>query len=348
MTDPARADDAAGHLPDAPPIPGLAFRRWRGPDDLPEMHRVATAAKRSVGDPSLFSLEEMQVQYRNLTNCDPYRDVLLAEVDGTLVAYARTWWEDRSDGVRLHWTFGLVHPAWRRRGIGGALAGRLEAHAEALAAADPSERTRRFASFSEERDAGAVTLLTQRGYEVDRRFATMHRPTLDDVVETPVPEGFTVRPATRADMRAIFEADVEAFADHWGTPDGSDAAWQRFQERPGIDPSLWAVAWAGDEVAAAVLPELTHPAVTGEPQTAWLSRIFTRRPWRRRGLARMLVGRSLVQLRERGLADARLGVDLANAHDALTLYAAAGFVIETTETLWGKPWPGLSGAAGSP
>ena len=50
-----------------------------------------------------------------------------------------------------------------------------------------------------------------------------------------------------------------------------------------------------------------------------------RRPWRRRGLARALVMRSLAVLRDRGLTSAGLGVDADNANEALRLYTECGF-----------------------
>ena len=50
---------------------------------------------------------------------------------------------------------------------------------------------------------------------------------------------------------------------------------------------------------------------------AWLEHVSVRRPWRRRGLAAALILSACVGLRERGIAEAALGVDSANLTGAL-------------------------------
>ena len=52
-----------------------------------------------------------------------------------------------------------------------------------------------------------------------------------------------------------------------------------------------------------------------------------RRPWRRRGLASALIGRTLVALRDRGMTAAQLGVDSENPNEALTLYQRHRFEV---------------------
>jgi len=74
-------------------------------------------------------------------------------------------------------------------------------------------------------------------------------------------------------------------------------------------------------------------ASTGNDR-GYVEAVFTRPAWRRRGLARALVGRSLVRLRERGMTSAMLSVDGANPNQAMTLYEDLGFRIEATELEW--------------
>jgi len=330
--------------PNAPPIPGFRLRRWTGPDELPAMHAVATAARIANGDPWRPSLDQMRLDYAHLTNCDLDLDLALAEVDGRLVAYGRTWWEDRTDGSRSYLSFGFVDPTWRRCRVGTAIHDWLERRALAIGAAHLTARPRLLASFGEDADPGNAALLRNAGYVVERRFVLMVRPHLHAISVSPLPTELEIRPATMADARAMFEGGVEAFRDHWGSSDGSDEAWIRFRDRPDLDPSLWVLAWDGAALAGAVQLEIDAPAetadaVTDEPRIGWLSRVWVRRPWRRRGLAAALIGRSLVALRDRGADVAKLGVDVDNENRALDLYARAGFVVESTESAWSKPWP---------
>ncbi len=52
--------------------------------------------------------------------------------------------------------------------------------------------------------------------------------------------------------RTIYDAQVEAFRDHWGHREGSEHGFEATYARKELDTSLWAVAWAGDEVAGVV------------------------------------------------------------------------------------------------
>ena len=69
----------------------------------------------------------------------------------------------------------------------------------------------------------------------------------------------------------------------------------------------------------------------------YVDSVFTRAAWRRRGLARALVARSLVLLRDHGMTSAVLGVDGANPNLAMTLYEDIGLEIAATELEWRRP-----------
>ena len=66
-------------------------------------------------------------------------------------------------------------------------------------------------------------------------------------------QGIEIRPvAGRGQLRQLFDADVEAFADHWGGFDASDASFEQWLSDPDYDPALFVVAWDGDQIAGAV------------------------------------------------------------------------------------------------
>ena len=115
----------------------------------------------------------------------------------------------------------------------------------------------------------------------------------------------------------------------------------RFLDAPDTDPSLWVIAWDGDEIAGGVNNSI-HPEENEALgiQRGWLDSVFTRRAWRRRGLARALIARSLVLLRDRGKTSAALGVDADNPSGALGLYEEAGFAVDDRFTASRKPMEG--------
>jgi mycothiol synthase len=105
-----------------------------------------------------------------------------------------------------------------------------------------------------------------------------------------------------------------------------------------MDLSLLKVAFDGDEVAAAVQGAIVDEENDAHGyQRGWTDPIFTRRAWRRRGLASACLGQALATLRERGMTSAQLGVDTENPNDALALYRKHRFESFQTETEWHRP-----------
>lgn len=323
----------------APPIPGLRFRRFRGDPDLPAMLRVYEAAHRADGLEEVTTLEQMTLNYATLVNCDPARDMVMAEVDGELVAYARVFWRDLVEGGRSYECFGFVHPAWRRRGIGGALLRHNEARLREIAAEHAGVGPKWLASEGIDADAGNRALLAGAGYETVRWFYEMVAPSLEGLGAPPIPEGIELRPVTREHYRRIWEAEAEAFRDHWGEQEWTEADWARFEADPAnADPRLWRIGWDGDEVAGVIIT--TVPVEENERYArsrVYVAGVSVRRPWRRRGLARALLASSLVGARESGYTSASLGVDSASPTGATDLYRSLGFMPERTFTAWRKP-----------
>jgi GNAT superfamily N-acetyltransferase len=253
--------------------------------------------------------------------------MVMAEIDGRLVGYGRV--EPRRQ-VDRSWVFehlGFLHPGHRRRGIGSAMLGWLQRRARDMAAERRAEGPRSLQSDAQDTEVGTVALLTARGYEPVRHDYEMLRPTLDDIPDLPLPEGLEVRPVEREHLRAIWEASIEAFRDHWGATERTEADYEWWLSHPiTFRPDLWRVAWDGDEVAGQVRSFIDHAQNTEfGRKRGYTEYISTRRPWRRRGLARALIAQSLHALREAGMQEAALGVDTENPTGALRIYESVGF-----------------------
>jgi GNAT superfamily N-acetyltransferase len=159
----------------------------------------------------------------------------------------------------------------------------------------------------------------------------MVRPNLDDPPPTELPPGIEVRPAIEAHRLPVARAVNEAFRDHRAWPHFTDEQMLHSLEHPlrgQLD--VWLVAWEGDEVVAGVLGFIDQPEnETFGRSRGYTEQIFTRRPWRGRGIASALIGRNLRLLRERGMTEAALAVDTENPSGALRLYERLGFAEET-------------------
>src|SRR5688572_15059291 len=68
-------------LPDAPGIPGLRFRHFRGGDDFNHMATITRVSAEVDDTERADTPEELEKLYEHLTNCDPYTDMIFAEVD---------------------------------------------------------------------------------------------------------------------------------------------------------------------------------------------------------------------------------------------------------------------------
>jgi ribosomal protein S18 acetylase RimI-like enzyme len=127
--------------------------------------------------------------------------------------------------------------------------------------------------------------------------------------------------------------------DHWGGFDHSEGQFNKWVDESTFDPSLHVVAFDGNEIAGAVINTI-YPEANRElgVERGWLDSVFVRRPWRRRGLAKALVARSLTIFRERGMAEAILGVDADNPTGALGVYESNGFVVTEKFTAYRRPF----------
>lgn len=328
----------------APAIPGLELRpNDRGTAAGAEFAAIANACNAAEGVDEFVAAEDLVNWLTHTTaGFDPVRDVVRAEIEGRLVGYAWVDWVDTSDGKREFRLGGYVHPDHRRRGIGRRLVAWQESHAAGLPAAAPATTPLVYGTFAPEQRQTKIDLFARAGYETERWFFEMLRPNLDDVVLPPMPDGLEVRAlgADRASLRKLWDADVDAFrGDHWGGFDASDGAFERSLADPDQDPSLYVVAWDGDQIAGGV----TNTIYRAENEAfsrkrGWLETVFVRRPWRRRGLASALVARALVVLREAGMQEGMLGVDSDNPSGALGLYRRAGFDVHSRSVALRRPF----------
>ena len=329
-------------LAGAPAIPGLRFRRYQGAADLPKMLEVSIGSKAADSLEEADTLEGLTVRYEHLNHCDPRRDILMVEAAGQLVGFGRTYWQTEVSGdVWRHNLVAWLLPAWRRRGVGRAMLHWLERRSSAISAelAPPRTAARFFQIGCAETEVGKAALIEREGYQPVRYSYVMVRPNLDDIPDAPMPPGLEVRPVQTEQVRAIWEADLEAFADHWGEEVHTEADYERWLNIAEFQPEIWKVAWdtGTNEMAGMVLGFINHEQnARYQRRRGWTENISVRRPWRRRGLAHALIAESLRELKGRGMLEAALGVDTENVSGALRVYESMGFRPVRRDSLWRK------------
>jgi GNAT superfamily N-acetyltransferase len=324
----------------APAVPGLVFRHFRGDEDYPGILEVNNGSKVADGlEHDLHTLETIKHTYRSTRNHDPRKDVLIADVDGKMVAYSRVFWVRELDGTRVYWHFGFVLPEWRGKGMGRAMIRWAEGRARQIDEGQQGEGEGEAFASTEVYGTipGLESLLREEGYEPVRYEFHMETPNLENIPEVPMPEGLEVRPAKPEHYRAIREATSEAFRDHWGATEHEEEDFESWINHPMHQPELWVVAWDGDEVAGSILNFVNHDynALTGR-KLGYTETISVRRPWRRRGLARALLARSMRLHKELGMTQTALGVDTENPSGALRLYESMGYEMVSRSTVYRK------------
>jgi GNAT superfamily N-acetyltransferase len=310
------------------------------------MAAIGRAAAQVDGTERADTVEDLANVFAHLTNCDPYTDMIFAEADpgngqlAEVIGFSRGTWRQEDGGPRVYFIMGRITPTWRRQGIGAAMLGWIERRLSEIAAGHPSEVKKYYQCFVGQGEVGLAAMLEKAGYQPARYMFNMVRPDLEDIPDFLLPEGLEVRPVTAEHYRAIWNADNEAFRDHWGFIQPSEEDYQAWlNNRTFFQPHLWQVAWdiATNQVAGQVRTFINHEQnELYNRKRGYTEFISVGRPWRRRGLARALIARSLRAQKAAGMRESALGVDTENLSGALRVYEDCGFGVAKRATLYQK------------
>jgi mycothiol synthase len=328
-------------ITNAPSITGLVFRHFRGAEDYPKMVAVILASAEADKIERVDTVEDIANNYARLVNCDPYQDMIFAEINDEVVGYARGFWRQQENGPRLYYVVGFLAPAWRRKGIGQTMLRWTEDRMRTIAESHSTVETGMFEAFADAENVGLAAMLEKNGYKPVRYFVQMVREDFENIPDFQLPEGLEVRPVAPEHYRAIWEADIEAFRDHWGYSKPTEEDYQNWLGNKTIfQPDLWQVAWdvKTNEIAGQVRTFI-HAAENEKynRKRGYTEFISVRRPWRRRGLARALIVRSLRLQKEYGMTESALGADSENLSGATRVYEDCGFHTTKRSTLYRKP-----------
>ena len=322
----------------APTIDGLTFRSFAGNSDYQAMLSIINEASRVDKDDRATTLKDIEYDYAHLTHSDPKTDMIFAEINGNTVAYSRVqWWQEKDPNDRIYSLFVNILPDWRNQDIEGAMIKWCEARLNVISQSHPNDSKRFFQTYSSAEKPDFNNILDSQGYTANRFFIEMSR-SLENIPEGELPEGIDGRPVMEEDTHKIWEASNEAFRDHWGFVEPEEKDYVSYKGSKYFQPELWQVAWDGDEVVSSVMNYIEHDYnKTYQRKRGWTENISTHREWRRRGIARALIIRSMHMHKAKGMTEVALGVDTKNPSGALKLYQSLGYKKDKTNITYRKP-----------
>jgi len=234
----------------------------------------------------------------------------------------------------------LMNTEWRRKGIGCTMLLWMENRLRDTAASLPSGTENFLQVSASQIQKGTTTMLERSAYQPVRYFYEMVRPTLDDIFEFPLPDGLEIRPVNLENYPAIWKSVDETSQDEWGYKKPTDDDYQEWLTSPHFQPHLWQVAW--DTVSNQVVGHVLTFIDDEENKQCNRKRGYTEgigvdQSWRRRGLARSLISRSLQTQKAAGMTESALATDSDSISGVTRLYESCGFQIVKRDTVFRKP-----------
>ena len=306
-------------------LPDHYTARQAGMEDLSEIHRLESKKSLHYLNAPGYTVERLRNTYES-PGFEMGKSILLIEnQEGLLVALTEVW--DQDSLPVTPWVWVSLDPDHEGLGLEEYLLEWAELRAsEVFARLDPELRVAtRFEINSAIKSIQGP--LQKAGWDLIRHGFIM-RIEMDEMPPEPTwPEGVQLKtydPEEHA--RMVYDADVEAFQDHFGfVKEDPEVGFKRFMHHmtgdDSYDPSLWFLAFEGDEIAGICI---CRRYGAEDPETGYVSILGVRRAWRRRGIAQALLLTAFREYYRRGKMKVDLGVDGESLTGATDLYKKVG------------------------
>ncbi len=302
---------------------------WPDVEAIARLHRASEPVDHAgrLGDAIA-----LQQRWRRPGN-RPEEECLVATVQGAVIGYCHRSLVPGTDQCLVD---GVVHPAWRRHGIGRSLLARISDDARLAGARTLDVRAR-------DDEPATMAFCQALGFHLARVW---HRMWLEPLRLAPFafPAGYSPRPFhPRGDVRAYVEIVNDTQAGHWGIGPIDLTSVASLVSQPGFDPgNILFASHEGAIVGVSAVRYLEREVGSRTFAVGHIGPVGVRVAHRGLGLGHALLAATLRQCRRRQMQAAELDVDEANA-PAIHVYEDCGF-----ETLFRILWyrRDLTAAAG--
>lgn len=319
-------------------IPGLAFRHFAGEEDYQIMLDLWLNTRKFNGYEWIATLDDMKQDEHWRQNYDINQQLIFVEMNGNPIGYL-VYSRDEEIATSenpAQYVFGIsfvLREEYWDGNIPRLMLAFVEERQREIAASLPDDNPKWLSMWKKEIAQQSLTFFNTNGYEPQRYFFRMNRPIDKPLGEHFLPEGVKVHPVTPADYRKAWDADQEAFRDHWGYVEPTEEQYQNWLKDRNFQPHLWKTAWAGDEIVGMVGNFMDEKEnLEYNRKRGYTEDISVHRDWRGRGIAKALIAESIRMFKEMGMEQTTLGVDAQNPNGALNLYTSMGYEVDKAHT----------------
>lgn len=271
-----------------------------------------------------YTSEDIEAEWQSMSL--PTDTLMVFAPNKQLVGYvgvARSFADvERRRPFVLIQSFSGVHPAFVGQGIGA----ELLRFAQLWASQHYSDKSLRMVAWTNPRNERARRLLSSAGFVSDQHSVIEMKIQL---IQEPQPATWPVGIRARSfrpgqDDLLVKSLIEEAFGlpfTHWN---------QVYAHRANFDPSLWRLAWYGDQLVGALLG-------APNPSMGWVDQLGVLPAWRHRGIGQALLLDAIRDYYQRGLRTVALSVSLSNQYGAPRLYERAGMRVSSQIDRYSKP-----------
>jgi mycothiol synthase len=325
-------------LKEALKVDGLVLRRFKDKSDYSILSTVGKMSWEADGVKNVETEEMISGEYVDQPDRDPSSEIFIAEIAGEPVGYGRFSPEPDNDGELVFWHIVHVVPQWRKTSLRLALLHFMEAQAKAAAGSRHWPGKTSLGTWAMDSPNDWRDMLLAEGYEPTMHFYEMVRHDLEGVPEYPLPEELELRSPKPEHYPEIWSARKESFQEKPFFVESryDKEHYEQWLNWPTFMPDLWMVAWEGDHVVGMAENHIPVENKAFGQRRGHTQILFVLPRWRRRGLAKALLSKSLIMMREMGLEEATLDVETQNTSGEIQLYESMGYVVERNFALYKK------------
>src|SRR5690348_15798754 len=264
-------------------------------DDLKAVHHVISTRDLAYQGSMDITLDEVRTDWMAPTFNMQKDAWVVTDSTGQVVGHASI---GQQEHARMYSEL-VVLPEYAHLGLQDVLLAQVEQWArEQVSQARPDARVA-LSCYVAQGDERGILSLQRHGFKEVRRSWNMEITMNEPPAEPEWPAGVTVRTFRPGDERVVFDTDEEAFQDHWGHMPGNYERWLHWTvERETFDPTLWFLAYDGDQIAGVSLCEHRN-------ELGWVGSLGVLRPWRKLGLGKAFLLQAFGEFYRRGTRTVR-------------------------------------------